>query len=203
MPVAINFKICDNASDCSGRAACPVGAISWDDNRKTLEINNDKCISCGKCEKACQVNAIRVAKTEEELRQIIAEFDKDPRKQSDLLVDRYGAMPLRDDYLTKSENFKQEIESYPRLLVLEVFKDETIECLLKSIPIKELLSSEITRFRKMKIEDNQGEDILKKYQIVQLPALLIFKEGKLIGKVEGYYPENQKVELVQIIQNFL
>lgn len=30
MPVLINFKICDNAKDCSGIAVCPTGALSWE-----------------------------------------------------------------------------------------------------------------------------------------------------------------------------
>ena len=64
MAVLINFKICDNDKACSGMAVCPCGVFSWGKNG--LTIDNSKCISCGKCEEACMVSAIRVAKTEEE-----------------------------------------------------------------------------------------------------------------------------------------
>ncbi|RLG13363.1 MAG: hypothetical protein DRN66_04295 [Candidatus Nanohalarchaeota archaeon] len=65
MPVLINFKICDNAKECNGIDICPTEALFWGEKNNTIIIENSKCISCGKCEKACLVNAINVAKTKE------------------------------------------------------------------------------------------------------------------------------------------
>ncbi|MBU0897971.1 MAG: 4Fe-4S dicluster domain-containing protein [Patescibacteria group bacterium] len=67
MSVLINFKICDNSKDCNGIKVCPVGAIFWDEKRKTVAVNNKKCISCGMCEKSCLIGAIRVAKVDKVL----------------------------------------------------------------------------------------------------------------------------------------
>ena len=66
MSILVNFKICDNDKACSGMEACPNGVFSWDEEKKSLVIDNSKCISCGLCEKACMVSAIRVARTQEE-----------------------------------------------------------------------------------------------------------------------------------------
>ena len=88
MAVLINFKICDNAKECNGIAVCPSGALSWDEKKKTIFIDNSKCTSCGKCEKACMVNAIKVAKTKKEYDKFKKEIDGDDRTTSDLLVDR-------------------------------------------------------------------------------------------------------------------
>ncbi|MGK3946424.1 4Fe-4S dicluster domain-containing protein, partial [Streptomyces caeruleatus] len=82
-PVLINFKICDNAQECNGIAVCPTGALSWDKNKKSIKIDNEKCISCKKCEKSCMVNAIHVAKNEEEYEKIEEEIKHDSRKVSD------------------------------------------------------------------------------------------------------------------------
>ena len=60
MPVIINYKICDNAEACSAINVCPVGAFKWNAEKKSLEIDNDKCINCGKCavsEESCPVRS--------------------------------------------------------------------------------------------------------------------------------------------------
>ena len=79
MSVLINFKICDNAKECGGIEVCSTGALSWDDKKETIVIDNTKCISCGLCEKACPIGAITVAKTEEEYEKIKKKIDDDPR----------------------------------------------------------------------------------------------------------------------------
>ena len=38
MKALINFKICDNAKECSGISVCPTGAMSFDE---------EKCTNCG------------------------------------------------------------------------------------------------------------------------------------------------------------
>lgn len=60
MPVIINFKVCDNAEVCDAIRVCPVGAFRWNNQKKTLEIDNDKCTECGKCatsEESCKVRS--------------------------------------------------------------------------------------------------------------------------------------------------
>jgi NAD-dependent dihydropyrimidine dehydrogenase PreA subunit len=193
MAVLINFKICDNAKECNGIQVCPTGALSWDDVKKTIVIDNTKCISCGSCEKACMVDAIRVAKTKKEYDKIKKEIDKDPRKVSDLFIDRYGAQPVHPAFLISQNKFNLEVLESTKLTILEVFKKDSIMCLLNSIPIKELFEKFDIKYRKMEIEDNT---LLEKYKVKELPALLFFKAGKLIGKIEGYYDIAKEKELM-------
>ena len=53
MAILVNFKICDNAPECLAPPACPTGAIIWNEEKKTLEIDNSKCTSCGLCIPTC------------------------------------------------------------------------------------------------------------------------------------------------------
>ncbi|KKP68523.1 MAG: 4Fe-4S binding domain protein [Candidatus Moranbacteria bacterium GW2011_GWE1_35_17] len=189
MPVLINFKICDNAQECNGVAVCPTGALSWDKEKKSIKIDNEKCVSCGICEKACMVSAIHVARNENEYNKIKKEIDEDPRKVSDLFVDRYGATPIHTAFQMKSEKFNLEVISSDKLVGVEIYNDDSIECLRKSIPVKEIFKGMDIKFRKMK---NENDKILNDYKIKSFPALLFFKGGKLLGKIEGYYDNAQK-----------
>jgi NAD-dependent dihydropyrimidine dehydrogenase PreA subunit len=188
MSVLINFKICDNAQECNGIAACLTGALSWDQKKKSIKIDNEKCLSCGKCEKTCMVDAIHVAKNEKEYQKIKEEIDADPRKVSNLFIDRYGAQPVHLAFLSSEKRFQMEVLESEKLVALEIFNDDSVMCLLKSIPMKELLPERPIKYRKMEL----GKDLMKKYGIKKLPSLLFFEKGKMLGKIEGYYDNKQK-----------
>jgi NAD-dependent dihydropyrimidine dehydrogenase PreA subunit len=197
MPVLINWKICDNSIDCNGIGTCPVKAFQWNAEKKTLFIDKEKCTDCGACGTCCPVGAIRFAKTEEEAKKIQKEIDNDPRTVSDLFVDRYGSTPISTAFLIPQEKFDTKMIESTKLCVAEFFKNNTIKCLIKSIPMKELFPHSDIKYRKVKIEN---DSILKKYEIKILPALLFIKDGKVLGKIEGYYNVDKKEELLKKIK---
>ncbi|MBZ9572837.1 4Fe-4S dicluster domain-containing protein [Patescibacteria group bacterium] len=200
MAVLINFKICDNSEDCNGIDVCPTGAFYWDKKKKTIAIDNSKCISCGKCEEACPVGAIRMAKNEREYKKIKKEIEKDPRKLSDLFIDRYGATPIHPAFLIPQNKFEVQIIRSTNPAVVELFNRESIECLLYSVPIKELFKDMDIRYRKIEVKD---DSFLKKYKVKELPSLLFFKAGKLTGKIDGYFDIKQKKELKKKINKII
>jgi len=200
MPVLINFKICDNSEDCSGIEACPTGAFQWDEKNKTISVDNSKCISCGACEKSCPVDAIRVAKDEKEYKKIKKEIDRDSRKVSDLFIDRYGAQPIHPAFIIPQGKFEIQILRSTKLAAVEFFNKKSIMCLLKSIPVKELFEGLDVKYRKMEITDDA---LLEKYKVKELPALLFFKNGKIIGKIEGYYDTTKEKEIIKKIKGII
>ena len=201
MPVLINFKICDNSKDCNGIAVCPTHTITWNEKKKTIIIDNSKYISCGKCEESCPVNAIRVAKNDQEYKKTQKEIDEDPRKVSDLFVDRYGASSLSPAFNIPSDKFEVQIIESSKPAVVELFKDSTIKCLLHSIPIKELLGNYDVKYRKINVGDD--DSLLKKYKIKELPSLLFFNKGRLIDKIEGHHRIGEINEMKKRIDSII
>jgi len=178
------------------RAVCPTGALTWDQKKKRIKVDNEKCISCGLCEKSCMVEAIFVAKDEKEYKKIEKEIKSDRRKVTDLFVDRYGAQPVGLAFLITEEKFELEVLGSDKLVAVEMFEDDSIMCLLKSIPVKELLKDYSVKYRKMETD----KKLAKKFGIKKFPTLAFFQKGKMIGKVEGYYDKKKKEELVKKIK---
>jgi Fe-S-cluster-containing hydrogenase component 2 len=199
MPVIINFKICDNSEDCSGIEVCPAKAFFWDDKKKTISVDNSKCISCGKCGKVCPVDAIKVARNQEEYARIKKEVESDPRKVSDLFIDRYGAQPIHHGFLIPVEKFHVQILRSAKPAVVELFNHDSIICLLRSIPIRDIFRDADIKYRKIEADPR----FLGKYGVKRLPALLFFREGKLLGKIEGYYQEKDKERLIEKAKRIL
>lgn len=199
MAVLLNFKICDNAKECGGVAVCPTGALSWNEERNTIEIDNSKCISCGACEKECPIGAIVVAKSDEEYKKLNKEIEEDPRTTKDLFVDRYGAVAISEFFKIDVKDIKDKVSSNS-LTLIEIYNPDEAECLLKSIPIKEITKKfpSDTLFYK-----TESSEIIGEYGIKELPSLLVFKKGKILGHIDGYYDQQAKSDFIKKIESFI
>lgn len=197
MPAIINFKICDNAPECSGIEVCPTKAITYNRKKKTLEIDESKCITCGKCVMACPVGAIKAA-VGKDFEKIKKDYEKDSRKTSDLFIERYGAEPIDQTATASKEYLEKQIEKGLNL-VIELYDEEELMCLVKSIPIKELFPNILY----YKVDKESVPDLVKKYKINNPHSLLFFRDGKFLGKIEGYYEYDQKNKLVSQIKKII
>ena len=191
MPAIINHKICDQASACGGISVCPVGAFTYNEKTKRIEINNDKCISCGACEKTCPIGAIGVVRTQEDFEELKQAIEEDPRNPDDLFVDRYGGDIINEDVMIEFSQIDDIIAKEDCLI--EIIDEDNIMCLLKSITYKDILShsNHKTYYRCLITEDDE----IFKYNVVELPSLLLCKNGKIEKVIDGYYEETEKQDL--------
>lgn len=189
MPAIINHKICDNASACGGISVCPIGAFTFNEKTKKIEIDNSKCISCGLCAKSCPIGAIGVAKTKEEFEELKQAIEEDPRKPEDLFVDRYGADMINESSFIENNEIESKVKK-GRILV-EIIDLDQASCLIKSIPFKEIISN--THYDKY-YRVHWNEKIAKKYKLNESPTMLCFENGELTKKIEGYFEDSQKVD---------
>ncbi len=171
----------------------------FDDELNKIVVK-DTCTSCGLCEAECPVGCIMVAKNETEFRELEQDIENDPRTIKDLFVDRYGAAPLSEFFMLESEDFAAKI-SNQNLTIIELYEDNSIQCLLKSIPIKEItdhIKQEVNYFNLQ-----PTDEIMTKYQITELPALLFFKANDLLGKIEGYFEIDQQEVLITKVKEIV
>lgn len=48
-----------------------------------------------------------------------------------------------------------------------------------------------------------SENFLNRYEVVKLPALLFFKDGNLVGKIEGHYRPKDEEQLREKVKTIV
>lgn len=170
---------------CNVLKVCPTGAVYWDEDAKRLQIDNTKCISCGACARACPIAAIKIYKTQAELDKFQAEIDADLHREEDLAVDRYVSGALETIPLMSGQVEKFVAENSGLVCIELNPDDEDLVCNVQAIPISEIM--DLGRVTYRACED--GKNIAGKYGATA-PALVFFRDGVQIGKVEGFFENN-------------
>lgn len=212
MAIIINYNICDNSLECSGIAACNTGALYWDENginylgdKGLLSVDNSKCISCGNCvgDNGCPVGAIIMATTDSELNAITETLKIDEEEVRKLFVERYGAEPVDKTICISKSELEKVILQSSGIVVVEYFSDWSIQCLLSSIPVESIIGKIRTlcgvkdiAFYKVDISDiaEEGQN---------LPALHIYRDGKIFTMVEGYYTQQSEDGLMDLFEKLM
>lgn len=190
--VIINRNICDNAPECSGIAVCPTGALFWNELNESIDYADTKCIDCGQCADVefggCPVGAILWGENDEDYekkKQLVA---SETMTLEQLEVDRYGATPIKSiiEYERIDEIIKNTKKEY---ILLEFFNDDSIQCLVHSIRVEDIISifNGNATYHKICLEDLN--DCSEYCKIEKFPALAIYKHGQLIGVINGYYQD--------------
>ena len=209
--VLINYNICDNAPECSGIAVCPTGALYYDDDAKRIEFDESLCCDCGACAdmdgEGCPIGAIRHACDDAEYKNIRAEIDAETRTTAELNVERYGATPIDEDVALEANECEEIASKTSEFLFLEFFTDNSIRCLLHSIPIARLKEKVVDFIHKKVFVENsevmESIKILKKYELADLPILVCYKDGKNLGEVVGYYMDKDEDTLVKKLKEIV
>jgi thioredoxin 1 len=95
-----------------------------------------------------------------------------------------------------SENFSSEVEQFNGLVLVDFFAEWCGPCRMLS-PIMEELADEIDKAKICKINTDDSPEIASKYNISGIPAVLLFKNGKVVENAVGFRPKNAYIELIE------
>ena len=94
------------------------------------------------------------------------------------------------------ENFKTEILDSKEPILVDFFATWCGPCNMLS-PILENISNTRADFNIAKVNIDELRDLAIDYEVEVVPTLLIFKNGKVVGIIEGLVSEEEIVNKVQ------
>ena len=92
------------------------------------------------------------------------------------------------------ENFKTEILDSKEPILVDFFATWCGPCNMLS-PILENISNTRADFNIAKVNIDELRDLAIDYEVEVVPTLLIFKNGKVVGRIEGLVSEEEIVNM--------
>jgi len=97
------------------------------------------------------------------------------------------------------DNFKQEVEDFAGLALVDFFAPWCGPCQIMSPVVDEIIKEnkdQNVKIGKLNVDGNQ--DIAAKYNVMSIPTFLLFKNGKVVDQKTGY---GDKDGLLKMIAN--
>lgn len=94
------------------------------------------------------------------------------------------------------ETFETTIQS-DKLVLVDFFATWCGPCKMLG-PVLEELSEELPDDRMIaKLDIDQNVDIARKYGVMSVPTMIVFKKGKALAKMVGLHPKEDVIELFE------
>ena len=89
-----------------------------------------------------------------------------------------------------TENFEDEVIHAGCNVVVEFYADWCAPCKMLMPVLTSVADENKDQIKFVRINIDENENIASQYRILSIPTLLFFKEGGIVGKVEGAVPKN-------------
>lgn len=95
-----------------------------------------------------------------------------------------------------SKNFAQEVLVSEKPVLVDFYASWCTPCKLFA-PILEQVAEEHPEVKVIKVNINDNQELAEQYQITNIPALLLFKDGQPVKASFGLQPKNAVKEMLQ------
>jgi thioredoxin 1 len=93
-----------------------------------------------------------------------------------------------------SENFENEVIKYDGLVIVDFYGTWCMPCKMLAPIVEKVAIDNNIKLAKVDIDEN--EELVRKFGIVSVPTLKIFKKGTEIANSVGLISENKLIELI-------
>lgn len=91
--------------------------------------------------------------------------------------------------IISSNEFQQNVLSGNEVVLVDFFAEWCGPCKMIAPTIEELGNEMKGKAKVFKVDIDKSGDLAEKYEIMGVPTLMIFKNGKAIDKIVGFQPK--------------
>jgi thioredoxin 1 len=96
-----------------------------------------------------------------------------------------------------SREFEETINNSKKIAIVDFYAEWCMPCLMMS-PIIEEMASKFVKIKFAKINIDENKELASKFNIMSIPCLIIFKNGKEIGRIIGSLAPEELEEKISI-----
>ncbi|MBE5738347.1 MAG: thioredoxin [Clostridiales bacterium] len=94
-----------------------------------------------------------------------------------------------------SENFEKEVLNYEGIAILDFYGTWCMPCKMLAPVLDKIANEHNIKLAKVDVDEN--EELIRKYKIMSVPTIKIFKNGEEIGMFVGVVSESKILDLIQ------
>jgi len=104
---------------------------------------------------------------------------------------------MGSEVILDSSNFKEEVLEADKPVLVDFWAEWCIPCKMVGPIVEEIAEEYKDRLKVGKLEVDTAGDIASEYNIISIPTLMVFKDGKPIHQQVGALPKAAIEEMVK------
>jgi thioredoxin len=117
-----------------------------------------------------------------------------------MLILKQLLLNKQEDYIMSAlqvtvENFEQEVLKSEVPVIVDFWASWCGPC-QALLPVIEELAGEADGFKVVKVNIDDSAELAKKYRVMSVPTLIVFKNGEAVKRSVGVIPKDEIIELV-------
>lgn len=98
---------------------------------------------------------------------------------------------------TTDANFEKDIEVKDKLVLVDLWADWCGPCKMMEPILTEVAEELSNSVKLVKLNIDENQQIPTKYNVMNIPTLLLFRDGKEIDRIIGAMPKNQLMKKIK------
>lgn len=90
--------------------------------------------------------------------------------------------------------FQEKVLNSDKLVLVDFYATWCGPCHMIAPILQEVSNESGGNYEIYKVDVDENQDLARKYGIMSIPTLMLFKEGEMVEKLMGFRPKNQIVE---------
>ncbi len=99
--------------------------------------------------------------------------------------------------LTK-DNFETEVLKSEKPVLVDFWATWCPPCRLLGSVIAEIAEEQITSLKVGKVDVDEQKELASQFNIMSIPTMILFKDGKVVKEILGYKPKEEILELINL-----
>ncbi|AOH39411.1 thioredoxin [Dialister pneumosintes] len=99
--------------------------------------------------------------------------------------------------LTK-DNFETEVLKSEKPVLVDFWATWCPPCRLLGPVIAEIAEEQITSLKVGKVDVDEQKELASQFNIMSIPTMILFKDGKVVKEILGYKPKEEILKLINL-----
>ena len=102
------------------------------------------------------------------------------------------------EIILNKDNFETEVLKSEKPVLVDFWATWCPPCRLLGPVIAEIAEEQITSLKVGKVDVDEQKELASQFNIMSIPTMILFKDGKVVKEILGYKPKEEILKLINL-----